>query len=41
LFGFVAWALSYTSRKFYWRGEMYLFEKGGRIVPLQRPDSSR
>jgi ceramide glucosyltransferase len=40
LFGFVAWALSYTSRKFYWRGEMYRFEKGGRIAPLQRPDSA-
>jgi ceramide glucosyltransferase len=35
-FGFVAWMLSYTSRKFYWRGEMYRFGKGGRISPLQR-----
>ncbi len=36
LFGFVAWALSYTSRDFYWRGETYRFGAGGRIAPLQR-----
>jgi ceramide glucosyltransferase len=36
LFGFVAWVLSYISRKFYWRGEMYRFDTGGKIVPLQR-----
>jgi ceramide glucosyltransferase len=36
LFGFVAWALSYTSRDFYWRGETYHFGKGGRIAPLER-----
>jgi ceramide glucosyltransferase len=36
LFGFVAWVLSYTSRKFYWRGEMYSFGKGGGIAPLGR-----
>jgi ceramide glucosyltransferase len=36
-FGFVAWMLSYTSRKFYWRGETYRFGKGGRIAPLERP----
>ncbi len=36
LFGFVAWMLSYTSRKFYWRGEMYRFGKGGRIEALER-----
>ncbi len=35
-FGFVAWALSYTSRDFYWRGETYRFGKGGKIAPLQR-----
>ena len=34
--GFVAWILSYTSRDFYWRGEMYRFGKGGKIAPLQR-----
>src|ERR1700722_7575873 len=37
--GFVAWVLSYTSRKFYWRGEMYSFGKGGRIAPLDRPNT--
>ncbi len=36
LFGFVAWALSYTSRNFYWRGETYRFGKGGRIAALER-----
>ena len=36
--GFVAWALSYTSRQFYWRGEMYRFGRGGKIAPLQRTD---
>jgi len=35
-FGFIAWILSYTSREFYWRGEMYRFGKGGKIAPLQR-----
>ena len=40
LFGFVAWALSYTSRNFYWRGEMYRFGKGGRIVALERVGAS-
>lgn len=37
LFGFAAWAISYTSRDFYWRGETYRFGKGGRISPLERP----
>lgn len=36
-FGFIAWALSYTGRKFYWRGETYRFGQGGRIAPLERP----
>jgi ceramide glucosyltransferase len=40
LFGFAAWAISYTSRDFYWRGETYRFGKGGRIAPLERPGSS-
>jgi ceramide glucosyltransferase len=40
LFGFVAWALSYTSRDFYWRGEMYRFGKGGKIVALERAEAS-
>jgi ceramide glucosyltransferase len=40
LFGFVAWAISYTSRDFYWRGETYRFGKGGKIYPLQRSETS-
>ena len=40
-FGFVAWALSYTSREFYWRGETYRFGKGGKIAPLERPNLAR
>jgi ceramide glucosyltransferase len=36
-FGFLAWAISYTSRDFYWRGETYRFGKGGKIAPLERP----
>jgi ceramide glucosyltransferase len=39
-FGFVAWALSYTSREFYWRGESYRFGKGGKIEPLQRTNAN-
>jgi ceramide glucosyltransferase len=37
LLGFATWAASFTSRKFFWRGEMYRFGKGGRIAPLDRP----
>ncbi|HEY6369263.1 MAG TPA: glycosyltransferase [Candidatus Sulfotelmatobacter sp.] len=40
LLGFAAWAVSYTSRDFYWRGEKYRFGKGGKIAPLERPDSA-
>jgi ceramide glucosyltransferase len=40
LFGFGAWAGSYFSKDFYWRGESYRFGKGGRIAPLQRSDQS-
>lgn len=40
LLGFVAWAISYTSRDFYWRGETYRFGKGGKIAPLERPGPS-
>jgi ceramide glucosyltransferase len=39
LLGFAAWTVSYTSRDFYWRGEKYRFGKGGKIAPLERPDS--
>jgi ceramide glucosyltransferase len=38
LLGFAAWAVSYTSRDFYWRGEKYRFGKGGKIAPLERPE---
>jgi ceramide glucosyltransferase len=36
LLGFLTWAASFTSRNFYWRGEMYRFGKGGRIASLER-----
>jgi ceramide glucosyltransferase len=36
LLGFFTWAASFTSRKFFWRGEMYRFENGGEIVALER-----
>lgn len=36
LLGFLTWAASFTSRKFFWRGETYRFGKGGRIAPLER-----
>jgi ceramide glucosyltransferase len=42
LLGFFTWVASFTSRKFFWRGETYSFKNGGRIVALQRSwDSSR
>ncbi len=34
--GFVVWAASYLSRDFYWRGEMYRFAAGGKIVAQDR-----
>ncbi len=37
LAGFFVWVGSYTSRRFYWRGETYAFSKGGRIAAEQRP----
>ena len=37
LAGFLIWAGSYTSRRFFWRGETYAFHKGGRIVAESRP----
>jgi ceramide glucosyltransferase len=36
LLGFGTWAASFTSRRFFWRGETYRFGKGGRIAPLER-----
>ena len=32
LFGFVTWAGSYFSSKFLWRGEIYRFTPGGKII---------
>lgn len=40
LAGFFVWLGSYTSRRFYWRGETYAFRKGGRIAAEQRPTES-
>ncbi len=40
LAGFFIWLGSYTSRRFYWRGETYVFRKGGRIMPEHREASS-
>jgi ceramide glucosyltransferase len=38
--GFLIWAGSFTSRRFFWRGEQYRFSKGGRIIPQERPAES-
>jgi ceramide glucosyltransferase len=40
LAGFFVWVGSYTSRRFYWRGETYAFGKGGRIAAEQRRTES-
>lgn len=40
LLGFFIWVASFTSRSFFWRGEMYVFNKGGRITPRDRPAES-
>jgi ceramide glucosyltransferase len=40
LTGFFTWIASFTGRTFFWRGETYRFEPGGRIVPLQREPSA-
>jgi ceramide glucosyltransferase len=37
LLGFCTWAGSFLSRRFFWRGETYLFGEGGKITPQQRP----
>jgi ceramide glucosyltransferase len=37
LLGFIVWTTSYLGRStFYWRGEVYRFTAGGRIVPERR-----
>jgi ceramide glucosyltransferase len=40
LAGFLIWVGSYTSRRFFWRGETYVFRKGGRIMPEHREAKS-
>jgi ceramide glucosyltransferase len=40
LAGFLIWVGSYTSRRFFWRGETYVFRKGGRIMPEHRKAKS-
>jgi len=40
LLGFLTWAGSFTSRTFFWRGEIYRFSKGGRIIPQNRTAES-
>ena len=34
--GFLTWVGSFTSRSFLWRGEIYRFSDGGRIIPQHR-----
>ena len=34
--GFLTWVGSFTSRNFCWRGEIYRFSEGGRIIPQHR-----
>jgi len=36
LVGWFLWVCSFTGGKFFWRGEMYRFTKGGKIVPQER-----
>jgi ceramide glucosyltransferase len=38
--GFVVWAASFLSHKFYWRGETYRFTNGGRIIAEERQSGS-
>jgi ceramide glucosyltransferase len=37
LMGSVIWMGSFTSRSFFWRGEIYRFSNGGKIIPQHRP----
>ena len=36
LVGWFLWVCSFTGGNFFWRGEMYRFTKGGKIVPRER-----
>jgi len=38
LFGFVTWAGSYFSSKFLWRGEIYRFSRGGKIIAQRKAE---
>ena len=38
--GFLTWLGSFSSRTFFWRGEIYKFSKGGRIVAQNRAAES-
>src|SRR2546425_3520573 len=38
--GFCVWMASYLSHNFYWRGEHYVFTKGGKIVSPDRTSPS-
>jgi len=38
--GFLVWAASFTSHKFYWRGETYRFTDEGRIIAQDRSTES-
>jgi ceramide glucosyltransferase len=40
LLGFFIWVGSFASRSFFWRGEVYRFSDGGKIVPQDRPAES-
>ena len=40
LLGFFIWLGSFASRSFFWRGEVYRFSNGGKIVPQDRPAES-
>lgn len=37
LMGSIIWIGSFTSRSFFWRGEIYRFSNGGKIIPQHRP----
>jgi ceramide glucosyltransferase len=40
LLGLFTWLGSFTSRRFVWRGEIYRFSDGGRLIPQHRPVES-
>jgi ceramide glucosyltransferase len=37
LFGFIFWIRSFGNSRFVWRGELYRFSEGGKIIPEQQP----